>query len=522
MAEEAKMAHRFPIGIQTFTSIRNDGYVYVDKTDLVYQLANGAKFNFLARPRRFGKSLLVSTLQSYFEGRKDLFTGLAMEKLETEWIQYPVLHLDLTGVNYHTPGSLNNLLHVRLCEWEKIYGKDDNEIELGTRFMGIIKRAYAQTGRQVVLLIDEYEKPVLDTIGDDERQKQHIDTLHGFYGGIKSSEGMLKFVLLTGVTKIGKLSVFSALNNLNEITFDHRYASLCGITEKELHPLFDDDIHALAVNNRITDEEACAWLKTQYDGYHFKNNTDGIYNPFSLITALDKQEIGNYWFATGTPTYLAELFKQHQYEIGTLDRASYSEAQLNEVDSFNEDVIPLLYQSGYLTLKDYEPRFETYKLGFPNKEVEKGLLDFFIPFYTSRQSTTSFDVRRFVLEIETGNAESFLIRLQSLMADVPYELERDLAVHVQNFCYLLFKLVGYYVHAEYHTNVGRIDLKFETDSYIYIIEFKKGRSAKAAINQIKKKDYIWPFMSDPHKKFLIGMNYDLKLKGAGKFIIEEA
>ncbi len=522
MAEEAKMAHRFPIGIQTFTSIRNDGYVYVDKTDLVYQLANGAKFNFLARPRRFGKSLLVSTLQSYFEGRKDLFTGLAMEKLETEWIQYPVLHLDLTGVNYHTPGSLNNLLHVRLCEWEKIYGKDDNEIELGTRFMGIIKRAYAQTGRQVVLLIDEYEKPVLDTIGDDERQKQHIDTLHGFYGGIKSSEGMLKFVLLTGVTKIGKLSVFSALNNLNEITFDHRYASLCGITEKELHPLFDDDIHALAVNNRITDEEACAQLKTQYDGYHFKNNTDGIYNPFSLITALDKQEIGNYWFATGTPTYLAELFKKHQYEIGTLDRASYSEAQLNEVDSFNEDVIPLLYQSGYLTLKDYEPEFQTYKLGFPNKEVEKGLLNFFIPFYTSRQSTTSFDVRNFVLDVRNGNAESFLIRLQSLMADVPYELERDLEVHVQNFCYLLFKLVGYYVHAEYHTNVGRIDLKFETDSYIYIIEFKKGRSAKAAINQIKKKDYIWPFMSDPRKKFLIGMNYDLKLKGAGKFIIEEA
>ena len=516
------MAHKFPIGIQTFERLRNDGYVYVDKTDLVYQITHGAVFNFLARPRRFGKSLLVSTLHSYFEGRKDLFTGLAMEKLETEWIQYPVLHLDLTGVNYHTPGSLNNLLHVQLCEWEKIYGKDPNEDELGTRFSGIIKRAYKQTGRQVVLLVDEYEKPVLDTIGDEERQKQHIDTLHGFYGCIKPSEGLLKFVLLTGVTKIGKLSVFSALNNLREITFLGEFASLCGIAERELHPLFDEDIHDLAVANHITDEEACAKLKYQYDGYHFKHDTDGIYNPFSLITALCNKEIKNYWFATGTPTYLAELFKKHNYEIGKLDQASYGEAELNEVDSFNDDVIPLLYQSGYLTLKEFEPRFETYKLGFPNKEVEKGLLDFFIPFYTSRQSTTSFDVRNFVREIESGQAESFLIRLQSLMADVPYEIERDLEVHVQNFCYLLFKLVGYYVHAEYHTNVGRIDLKFETDQYIYIIEFKKDRSAKAALNQIKKNDYIWPFMSDPRKKFLIGMNYNLKLRGAGKFIIEEA
>ena len=514
------MAHRFPIGIQTFTSIRNDGYVYVDKTDLVYQLANGAKFNFLSRPRRFGKSLLLSTLHSYFEGRKDLFTGLAIEKLETEWIKYPVLHIDLTGVDYHTPNSLNNLLHVQLTEWEKIYGADANESEPGTRFKGIIKRAFEQTGRQVVLLVDEYEKPVLDTIGDAIQQK-HIDTLHGFYGGIKPSEPYLKFVLLTGVTKIGKLSVFSALNNLMEMTFDHRYASICGMTERELHPLFDEDIHELAMANDMTDEEACARLKLRYDGYHFKRNTDGIYNPFSLITALDKREIGDYWFGTGTPTFLVELFKKHHFEIGNLNKSLYTESQLNEIDSFNDDVIPLLYQSGYLTLQEYLPKFDSYKLGFPNQEVEKGMLNFFVPFYTSRQSTTVFDVHSFVVDIESGQAESFLTRLRSLMADVPYEIERDLEVHVQNFCYLLFKLIGYYVHAEYRTNVGRIDLKFETDQYIYIIEFKKDRSAKAALNQIKKKEYFWPFMSDPRKKFLIGMNYNLKLRGAGKFVIEE-
>ena len=513
------MAHKFPIGIQTFERLREDGYVYVDKTALVYQLVHGAVFNFLSRPRRFGKSLLVSTLHSYFEGRKDLFTGLAIEKLETEWIQYPVLHLDLTGVNYHEEGSLEDLLNVHLRKWEKVYG-ENSETKLGSRFMGVIERACKQTGHQVVLLIDEYEKPVLDTIGD-AIQETHIDTLHGFYGGIKPSEPYLKFVLLTGVTKIGKLSVFSALNNLMEITFDHRYASICGITEKELHPLFDEDIHELAIANGITDEEACERLKVRYDGYHFKCNTDGIYNPFSLITALDKREIGDYWFGTGTPTYLAELFKIHNYEIGAFDTSSYSESQLNEVDSFNDDVIPLLYQSGYLTLKQYQPEFESYKLGFPNQEVEKGMLNFFIPFYTSKQSTTSFDVRNFVMDIREGRAESFLIRLRSLMADVPYEIERDLEVHVQNFCYLLFKLVGYYVHAEYRTNVGRIDLKFETNQYIYLIEFKKDRSAKAALNQIKKKDYFWPFMSDSRKKFLIGMNYNLKLRGAGKFVIEE-
>ena len=515
------MAHKFPIGIQTFTSIRGDGYVYVDKTDLVYRLAHGAKFNFLARPRRFGKSLLVSTLHCYFDGRKDLFTGLAMEKLETEWIQYPVLHLDLSGATYIRPEALENLLNESLLLWEKVYGTSEAGKDLETRFKSVIRNAHAMTGKQVVLLIDEYEKPILDSIGDPELQTIYQKMLHGFYGCIKPSEGMLKFVLLTGVTKIGKLSVFSALNNLREITFLKEFASLCGIAERELHPLFDEDIHDLAVANHITDEEACAKLKYQYDGYHFQHDTDGIYNPFSLITALCNKEIKNYWFATGTPTYLAELFKKHNYEIGKFDQASYGEAELNEVDSFNDDVIPLLYQSGYLTLKEFEPRFETYKLGFPNKEVEKGLLDFFIPFYTSRQSTTSFDVRNFVREIESGQAESFLIRLQSLMADVPYEIERDLEVHVQNFCYLLFKLVGYYVHAEYHTNVGRIDLKFETDQYIYIIEFKKDRSAKAALNQIKKNDYIWPFMSDPRKKFLIGMNYNLKLRGAGKFIIEE-
>ncbi len=514
------MAHKFPIGIQTFERLRNDGCVYVDKTDLVYRLVHGSTFNFLSRPRRFGKSLLVSTLQAYFEGKKELFAGLAMEKLETEWIQYPVLHLDLSGATYNKPEALDNLLNEHLVLWERVYGTSETGKDAETRLKSVIRRAVEKTGRKVVLLIDEYEKPILDTIHKPELQDTFREMLHGFYGCIKPCEDMLKFVLLTGVTKIGKLSVFSALNNLRELTFLGEFSSLCGITENELHSVLAEDIHDLAVANKMTDEEACARLKEQYDGYHFKRDTEGIYNPYSLITALCNKEIGNYWFASGTPTYLVELFKKNHYEIGALETASYTESELNEVDSFNDDVIPLLYQSGYLTLKEYNSEFENYKLGFPNKEVEKGLLDFFIPFYTGHKPRSVFDVRRFVEDIRSGNAESFLIRLQSLMADVPYDIESDLEVHVQNFCFLLFKLVGYYVHAEYHTNIGRIDIKFETDKYIYIIEFKKDRSAKAALNQIKDKNYFWPFMSDPRTKFLIGMNYNLKLKGAGKFVIE--
>ena len=514
------MAHKFPIGIQTFRRIREEGYVYVDKTDLVYELVHGSVFNFLSRPRRFGKSLLVSTLHAYFDGRKDLFEGLAIETLETEWIKRPVFHLDLSGANYSRPEALEVLLDVQLDQWEKEYGSSPNEKTLEARFKGVIGRAKEKTGQQVALLIDEYEKPILDTIGKPELQAIYREMLHGFYGCIKPSEEYFKFVLLTGVTKIGKLSVFSALNNITEMTFDSRYASICGITEKQVHAYFDEDIRRMADVNDITFEEMCERLKIQYDGYHFKRNSEPIYNPFSFLIALDKCEIGNYWFATGTPTYLVELFKSHNYEIGNLSMASYDEAQLNEIDSFNDDVIPLLYQSGYLTLKAYEARFDTYKLGFPNKEVEKGMLDFFIPFYSKASSSSQFNVIAFVKDIEAGTIDAFLTRLFSLMADTPYEIERDLEVHVQNFCFILFKLLGYYVQAEYRTNIGRIDLIFKTDQFVYIIEFKKGRSAKEALKQIKNNGYDAPFASDPRKKFLIGINYSLKARGMGKYALE--
>ncbi len=384
-----------------------------------------------------------------------------------------------------------------------------------------VRRAKEQTGLRVVLLVDEYEKPVLDTLGNEELQEKHRQTLNGFYGGIKKADRYLKFVLLTGVTKLGKLSIFSALNNLSELTFDERYATLCGITGQEIHENFDEGVQALADKHGVSVEEMYDRIRDQYDGYHFSEESEGMYNPFTLLNALDKRKLENYWFSTGTPTYLVELFKRNKIDLLNLDNLHYTQEQLTDVDSFQRGIIPLFYQSGYLTLIEYEKEFGRFRLGFPNTEVERGMMNFFIPFYCNARSTTEFDIPNFVMDVRNARIESFMQRVSSLLADSPYEIEHDLEVHFQNFFYLLFKLMGYYVRVEYHTNVGRIDLVIETDKYIFIIEFKLGRSAKLALNQIKKNGCVNPFMSDSRKKFLVGANFGVKLRGMGKYIVEE-
>lgn len=514
------MVKKYPIGMQSFEAIRTGGYAYVDKTDIIFRLVNHTKYNFLSRPRRFGKSLLLSTLKAYFEGKKSLFEGLAIAGLEQDWIQYPVLHMSLNGVNYHEPSGLAEKIGWSLRQWELEYGIDKPAQSLGVRLSEVVIRAKKQTGLPVVLLVDEYEKPILDMIGDPEKQDCNRQELNGFYSNIKDLDDYLRFVLFTGVTKIGKLSVFSALNNLNELTFDDRYATLCGISEQEIHDNFEQDVLALAEKQSVSLDEMYALLKKQYDGYHFSEEMCGVYNPFSLLNALDKQKIGDYWFSTGTPSYLVELFKRNRMNLLSLEDLHYSMAQLSDVDSFQRDVIPLLYQSGYLTLIEFEKRFGRYKLGFPNSEVERGMMNFFIPFYCQTRQTTEFDIPNFVADVEEARVDAFMQRISSLLADTPYEIERDLEVHFQNFFYLLFKLMGYYVRVEYQTNVGRIDMVIQTDKYIYIIEFKMGRSAKLALNQIKKNGYALPFMSDPRRKFLVGANFSVKLRGMGKFVIE--
>lgn len=510
----------YPIGIQNFESLRKDGYLYVDKTALIYQLAKRGRYYFLNRPRRFGKSLLISTLEAYFQGKRELFQGLAMEELEKEWLQHPILHLDLNIEKYDSIESLGNILNNALTRWEKIYGDEPSEASFSLRFAGIIRRAHELTGQRVVILVDEYDKPMLQAINNEELQREFRNTLKPFYGALKTMDGDIKFALLTGVTKFGKVSVFSDLNNLNDISMDKQYVSLCGMTEEEIHRYFEDDLRRLATAQDMTYEETCTRLKEAYDGYHFRQNSEGIYNPFSVLNTFAKQEFGSYWFETGTPTYLVELLKQNHYNLEQMSHEETNSEVLNSIYA-DESPIPVIYQSGYLTIKDYDPRFENYILGFPNREVEEGFIKFLMPFYTNVNKVESpFEIQQFTREIESGQPDAFLRRLQSFFADTPYELIRDLEVHYQNVLFIVFRLVGFYVKAEYHTFEGRVDLVLQTDRYIYVMEFKLEGSAEEALQQIEAKHYARPFEADSRQLFKIGINFDNNTRNIERWIVE--
>ena len=515
------MSKVYPVGIQNFESIRKDDFFYVDKTALIYKLVNNGRYFFLSRPRRFGKSLLISTLEAYFEGKRELFEGLAIEKLEKDWVKRPVLHLDLNTEKYETPESIENILNDTLCQWEKIYGTEPSETSLPLRFKGIIRRANEKTGHRVAILVDEYDKPMLQAIGNEELQRSFRSTLQAFYSVIKTMDGYIKFALLTGVTKFGKISVFSALNNLMDLSMWNDYVALCGITEQELRDNFKEGIEELAKAQRMTYEETCAVLKENYDGYHFTEDSIGIYNPFSLLNTFAKRKFGNYWFETGTPTYLVELLKMHDYDLHEMAHVETDEDTLNSVDSSSTNPIPVIYQSGYLTIKEYDQRFGTYRLGFPNREVEEGFMKFLLPFYANiTKVDTTFNIQKFVREIESGDYDSFFRRLQSFFADTPYELIRDLELHYQNVLFIVFKLIGFYVKAEYHTSNGRIDLVLQTNDFIYIMEFKLNGTAEEALRQIDEKNYAQPFASDPRKLFKIGINFSNETRNIEQWIVE--
>lgn len=373
----------YPIGVQNFEKLRKEDYYYIDKTSLIYKLVKTGSYYFLSRPRRFGKSLLISTLEAYFQGKKELFEGLDIEKLEKNWIQYPILHLDLNTEKYNTPESLEKLLNDNLEAWERMYGARPSETSLSLRFSGIIQRACEQTGQRVVILVDEYDKPMLQAIGNDSLQEAFRSTLKAFYGALKSKDGYIKFAMLTGVTKFGKVSVFSDLNNLKDISMDERYVEICGITEKEIHDNLEDELHELARNQRMSYDEVCQELKACYDGYHFVEDSVGIYNPFSLLNTFDRMKFGDYWFETGTPTYLVELLKRSHYDLHRMTHVETDSENLNRIDFNSCNPIPVIYQSGYLTIKGYDRRFGLYRLGFPNREVEEGFMKFLLPFFNS-------------------------------------------------------------------------------------------------------------------------------------------
>ena len=514
------MNRKYPIGIQSFENIRKEGYLYVDKTALVYQLVQTGKYYFLSRPRRFGKSLLLSTLQAYYEGKKDLFEGLAMASLEKDWKTYPVLHLDLNARRYEDVYSLVAILNQHLESWEAVYGDEKKDRAPEERFAYLIEKICRKTGRKVVVLIDEYDKPMLQAIHNKELQSSYRNILKAFYGVLKSKDAYLQFALLTGVTKFSKVSVFSDLNNIEDITLIRDFAGLCGISEEELYATLSTDIQELAEAVGMSYEDTCRRLKEQYDGYHFAERTSGMYNPFSLLNVLKSKQFRNYWFETGTPTYLVELLKENHYPLEHLTYEQATADTLTGIDTVDSSPIPVLYQSGYLTIKDYDPEFETYTLGFPNKEVEEGFTRFLLPYYAHiRSGSSAFHIVNFVKEVRSGNIDGFMKRLQSFFSDTPYELVRDLELHYQNVLFIIFRLVGFYTQAEYHTSEGRVDLVIRTDQFIYVMEFKLDGTAEEALQQIEEKQYALPFASDPRRLFKVGVNFSNATRNIEKWLV---
>ena len=499
----------YPIGIQNFEDLRKGGYIYVDKTEQIHRLVSTGKYYFLSRPRRFGKSLLVSSIESYMSGRKDLFNGLALEKLETEWAAYPVLHLDLSGKAYNAPEDLDVTLDQHLKSWEAKYGINTKYRQPETRFKDVIDAAYAVTGHQVVILIDEYDKPIIDNLDNPALQDYYRSLLQGFYGVLKAKDGSIRFGFLTGVTKIGKLSVFSGLNNLNDISMDPEYSDICGISSSDLHSYFPEAVKELAEKNDLTEDECYAKLQEMYGGYHFSEESEGMYNPFSLLSTLQKKRFSEYWFETGTPSFLVKVMQRTSFDITTLSDEEVDSTLLSSINTIFENPIPLLYQSGYLTITGYDREFGLYRLGFPNSEVKTGFLNFLFQYYIPGEPTSGITlISKLARSTRSGKPEEMMRLLEGLFARANYQIQGDAERDFQYAMYLIFELLGEYVRTEYQTSNGRIDILLQTEGYIYIIEIKTDGSADETLAQINEKGYAKTFAADSRKVFKIGVNFD--------------
>ena len=514
-------ARKLPIGIQSFEKLRTEGYLYVDKTDWVYRMANLSIPYFLSRPRRFGKSLLISTFEAYFEGKKELFEGLAISKLETKWEKYPVLHLDLNAEKFDSIESLNAILSRYLERWENIWGIDEYNQTPAGRFMNVIRRACEKTGKGVVVLIDEYDKPMLSAILDEKLSEEYRKALKAFYGVLKSADRYLRFVFLTGVTKFAQISVFSDLNQLVDISLKQDYASLCGITKDELLQVFTPELKIMADKQDMTFEAVIRRMSRQYDGYHFAPDTEGMFNPFSVLNALNFGDFNSYWFQTGTPTYLVNLLKDSDYDLRLLlEGIELKQSAFMEYHAEVKNPIPVVYQSGYLTIKEYDKQVGLYTLGFPNDEVRYGFLEFLIPYYTAVYSNeTGFHIAKFYSELKAGETESFMERLKVFFAKIPYELSNDNERHYQAIFYVVFTLIGQYVDAEVRSARGRADVVVKTKNYIYVFEFKLAGSAEDALKQIDDKGYLIPYRLDGRKIIKVGVDFSKEKRNINRFII---
>ena len=499
----------YPIGIQNFEKIRMEDFLYVDKTAEIYKLAKEGRYYFLSRPRRFGKSLLVSTMEAYFSGRKELFSGLAVEKMETEWKQHPVLHLDLSGVSYTDESVLERVLSDKLAKWEALYGAVNTSDILGLRFKEVIEAAYNKTGNQVAILIDEYDKPIIDNLGNEPTLSRLRSTLQGFYSVMKSMDARIRFGFLTGVTKIGKMSVFSGLNNLNDISMIPDYVDICGISETELHEYFDESISELSSANEMSKEECYVKLKSMYDGYHFCEDSIGIYNPFSLLNTFQNKKFREYWFETGTPGFLVEVMRKTSFDVTTLENQTVDSTLMSNADAIFENPVPYLFQSGYLTITGYNDMFRLYQLGFPNQEVKNGFLNCLLKYYVPMSPDMSGTTLIYQLwhSITAGNPESFMQILSSLFANTSYQIQGETEKDFQYAMYIISALLGEYVQVERATSNGRIDLSIQTKEFIYIFELKVNADADVALRQIDEKGYARPFEGDSRKLFKIGVDF---------------
>ncbi|MDE6753460.1 MAG: ATP-binding protein [Muribaculaceae bacterium] len=512
---------RYAIGDQDFKSLREGGYLYVDKTQYIYRIIDtGIKYCFLARPRRFGKSLFLSTLRYFFEGRRHLFNGLFIDSTDWKWQQYPVLYLDLNRDRYAEPGILDSILDYIFSGWEKDFGIEAKGYDISSRFANIIKNAHEKTGRQVVILVDEYDKPLVGNLNSDANFGHYRAKLASLYSNFKSAAEHIRLVFLTGVSRFSKLSVFSDLNNISDISFSNDYADICGITEQELLDYFQDGITNLAKEYEVSFEFICKRLKKNYDGYRFAKKGSEIYNPWSVLNAMKEARIGNFWNMTGTASLIAEVLRNADLDIEKTLNARWRFDNLAGLDLRNADPTALLYQTGYLTIAHYELKRDTVRLKVPNDEVKEGLFNELLPFYVKvRRGTTAGVVREIIDSISYGEPEEMMRNLEAFFAGIPYDLRIDNENNFHNAFYILMTLIGIDAKTEVHTSDGRIDLLIETPEFIYIIELKYDRSAEEALRQINEKEYARKFQTDSRKLFKIGVSFSSKTRCIENWII---
>lgn len=533
-------SRKIPIGIQSFEDLRRKNFLYVDKTLYAFKLANLGKVYFLSRPRRFGKSLFLSTLKAYFLGQKELFKGLYIEKAEEKraeiekneaWGEYPVFYLDFNVGRYDLDGALAESLDYFLKKEEKLYGLKNEGDSFGKRFQSLIETAYNKTGKQAVILVDEYDKPLLQTMGVNEAlNEEYRNTLKAFYSVIKTCDQYIRFAFLTGVTKFSKVSIFSDLNNLQDISMLNDYAEICGLTQAEIEKTFKPEIERLAKNTKNSYDKMLEELKKRYDGYKFSVLGESVYNPFSILSTFNSGELKNYWFATGTPTFLVNYLKDAHYNIPDLDgKVELNEAGIELYRADAKNPLPILFQSGYLTIKEYIEEVNMYRLGFPNDEVRYSFLENLVPAYSSlRPDETGVSIWKFVEDIRAGNVDEFMERMQAIIAGVPCDnLPKDkLKLREQNYqtaVYLIFKLMGQFVQTEIHCLKGRADCIVHTKDSIYIFEFKlmSAGTAEDAIVQIKENGYAAQFKTSSKKIILIGSSFNEEERTIGEWKTEE-